>query len=190
MCPERYDINMRPDNSEKRIKSELIYDGKLIKLSKDTVLLPDNRESIREVVDHTSVVCVIPFDQNGYVHMVKQYRYAIRQTLLEVPAGGIEEGETPEQAAIRELQEEIGKLPNQLIELGGFWLTPGWCNEYMYSYLALDLEDSKLAADDDENIEVVKIPLSEIVREVNSGLINDAKTIATILLGNNYLNRL
>ena len=108
---------------------------------------------------------------------------------MEIPAGGIDQGESPEEAAVRELQEEIGKSPGQLIQLGGFWLTPGWSDEYMYAYLATDLTDSKLPADDDENIQVIKVPLGEILREINSGMINDAKTIATVLLGNNYLSR-
>lgn len=173
---------------EKRLNRELIYQGKIIKVTRDTVLLPNDNQTIREIVEHASVVCVMPVDQNGYVHMVKQYRYAISDELLEVPAGGIEDGESPEEAAIRELQEEIGMLPGQLIELGGFWLTPGWCNEYMYAYLAKDLSESKLEPDDDENIQVVKIPLGELMREINSGLIHDAKTIATVLLGNNHLS--
>jgi len=186
----RSGTDMENRGIESQLATELIYDGNIIKVTKDTILLPNDRRTTREVVEHASVVCVMPLDEDGYVHMVKQYRYAISDVLLEVPAGGIEKGESPEEAAVRELQEEIGKYPGELIQLGGFWLTPGWCNEYMYAFLAKDLTDSKLPADDDENIQVVKIPLSEILREVHSGLIPDAKTIATISLGNNYLNRL
>tara|TARA_Y100000588_G_scaffold89684_1_gene96281 strand:- start:2745 stop:3290 length:546 start_codon:yes stop_codon:yes gene_type:complete len=180
---------MSTDNTESQLDRQLLYEGKIIKVFKDTVLLSDNKRTTREIVEHVSVVCVMALDEDGYIHMVKQYRYAISGELMEIPAGGIEQGESPEEAAVRELQEEIGKSPGQLIQLGGFWLTPGWSDEYMYAYLATDLTDSKLPADDDENIQVIKVPLGEILREINSGLINDAKTIATVLLGNNYLNR-
>ena len=180
---------MSTDNTESQLDRQLLYEGKIIKVFKDTVLLSDNKRTTREIVEHASVVCVMALDEDGYIHMVKQYRYAISSELMEIPAGGIEQGESPEEAAVRELQEEIGKSHGQLIQLCGFWLTPGWSDEYMYAYLATDLTDSKLPADDDENIQVVKVPLGEILREINSGLINDAKTIATVLLGNNYLSR-
>jgi ADP-ribose pyrophosphatase len=178
---------MDSNKIEKQISTTPIYSGKLLSLRKDIIELPNGANTTRECVSHTPVVCMLPIDENGYVHTVKQFRYAVETLLLEIPAGGIEMGEQPEKAAVRELQEEIGMTCSDLIPLGGFWLTPGWCDEYMYSFLAKGLSEAKLKADDDENISVVKIPFNELVREVKSGLIQDVKTIATVLLAENYL---
>ena len=113
--------------------------------------------------------------------MVRQFRKAIERTLLEIPAGGIEEGEQPVDCVRRELQEEIGMLPNKIEKIGGFYLGPGYCTEYLYLYLATDLEPSQLEAEDTEDIEVVKVPLSQVSRLIGTGEIIDCKSIAGLL---------
>ena len=113
--------------------------------------------------------------------MVRQLREAVDKTLLEIPAGGIDPREEPVDAVRRELQEEIGFLPQKIERLGGFYATPGYGTEYLYLYVATDLKPSQLKAEDTENIEVVKIPLSKIPALITSGEICDAKSIAALL---------
>ena len=119
---------------------------------------------------------------DGNILMVRQYRKPLERQLLEVPAGGIEPGEDPEETVVRELQEEIGFTAKEITRLSGFWLAPGWCTEYMYAYLARDLEPSRLPADDDESITVVPVTQEEVVTMIESGVIQDAKSIASLLL--------
>ena len=114
--------------------------------------------------------------------MVRQYRHPTKEYLLEVPAGLIEEGENPDEAAMRELQEEVGYRSTNLRILGGFWSSPGFTDEYMYCYLARNLVKSSLPSDDDEDITVEKTPLSKIHQLIKLGEIQDAKTIAIILM--------
>ena len=170
-----------PDN-EPTISSRHIYSGRIIDVRVDTVRLQNGRESTREIVDHAPSICVVPVDADRNVLMVRQYRKPVDQFLLEVPAGGIEEGETPEEATRRELQEEIGHTTKNLLALSAFWLAPGWCSEYMYAFLATGLQPAALDSDEDEFIEVVKVPLSEVVDIIASGQVQDAKSVASLLL--------
>lgn len=170
-----------PDN-EPTLSSRHIYSGRIIDVRVDTVRLQNGRESTREIVDHAPSICVVPVDADRNVLMVRQYRKPVDQFLLEVPAGGIEEGETPEEATRRELQEEIGHTTDNLIALSAFWLAPGWCSEYMYAFLATGLQPAALDSDDDEFIEVVRVPLSEVVDIIASGQVQDAKSVASLLL--------
>lgn len=170
-----------PDN-EPTISSRHIFSGRIIDVRVDTVRLQNGRESTREIVDHAPSICVVPVDNDGNVLMVRQYRKPTDGFLLEVPAGGIEEGETPEEATRRELQEEIGHTAERLEALSAFWLAPGWCSEYMYSFLATDLEPAALDSDEDEFIEVVRVPLSDVAYLIASGQVQDAKSVASLLL--------
>ena len=170
-----------PDN-EPTISSRPIYSGRIIDVRVDTVRLQNGRESTREIVDHAPSICVVPVDAEGNVLMVRQYRKPVDQFLLEVPAGGIEAGETPEEAAQRELQEEIGHTTDNLLAMSAFWLAPGWCSEFMYSFLATDLNPAPLDSDEDEFIEVVRVPLSEAMDVIASGEVQDAKSVASLLL--------
>ena len=170
-----------PDN-EPTISSRHIYSGRIIDVRVDTVRLQNGRESTREIVDHAPSICVVPVDADGNVLLVRQYRKPTDGFLLEVPAGGIEEGETPEEATRRELQEEIGHTADRLEALSAFWLAPGWCSEYMYAYLATGLRPANLDSDEDEFIEVVRVPLSEVVDTIASGQVQDAKSVASLLL--------
>ncbi len=170
------------DKNEPTIATRSIFTGRIIDVRVDTIRLPNGRETTREIVDHAPSICVAPVDADNNALLVRQYRKPTESFLLEVPAGGIEEGETPEEAARRELQEEIGHTASRLTELTAFWLAPGWCSEYMHAYLATDLTPARLDADDDEFIEVVRVPLAEIPGKIASGEIQDAKSIAALLL--------
>ncbi len=170
-----------PDN-EPTISSRHIYSGRIIDVRVDTVRLQNGRESTREIVDHAPSICVVPVDADGNVLMVRQYRKPVDQFLLEVPAGGIEEGETPEEATRRELQEEIAHTADNLLALSSFWLAPGWCSEYMYAFLATGLGPATLDSDEDEFIEVLRVPLPEVRDVIASGQVQDAKSVASLLL--------
>lgn len=168
---------------EEQIVSREIYDGRIIKVRVDDILLtPSGRQSVREVVEHAPAVVIVPIDADDNVLLVRQYRYAAQQTLLEAPAGIVEHGEDPDACAQRELAEEIGFASRNLRVLGGFWASPGFCDEFLYAYLAKDLVPHKLQADDDENIEVEKIPLARIPQLIRLGEIQDAKSVAALLM--------
>lgn len=144
--------------------------------------LPNGRETTREIAEHSPSVCIVPIDDRGNVVLVRQFRKPVERDLLEVPAGGIEEGEVSDEAVQRELQEEIGYTAGKLRHLSSFWLAPGWCTENMHAYLATDLTPSSLQADDDEFISVVRVPLTDAMKLISEGQVQDAKSIAALLL--------
>ena len=150
--------------------------------------MPSGRDATREIVEHSHAVCIVPIDDDGNVVLVRQYRKPAESALLEVPAGGVEDGEVSEEAVLRELQEEIGYTADHLEHLSSFWVAPGWATEYMHAYLATGLRESRLEGDEDENIEVVRLPLNEAVAMFKTGEINDGKTIAALLLAQPLLN--
>lgn len=166
---------------EKTIKSRSIFKGRAFNVREDTVINASGEETTREIVEHAECVVMIPVDANGDVLLVRQYRKAIEKDLLELSAGGIEPGEDPETAVKRELQEEIGCLPGRVERLGGFYSSPGFCNEYLYLYLAEDLQASQLYAEDTPGIETVRVKPGQIRRLIRSGEICDSKSIAGLL---------
>ena len=168
--------------SEQQLSSRSVFEGRVVSIRVDEVRLPGGGTAVREVVDHRPAVVIVPLDERDRVIMVRQYRYAVGETLLEAPAGIVEEGEEPDQTAQRELQEEVGLIAGDLRKLGEFWATPGFCNEMMHAYVARDLRHSSLDADDDEDITVVLVPMAEALDMIASGKIRDAKTIAALLL--------
>lgn len=169
-------------NAEPTVESKTIYQGKILNLRVDTIRLPNQRLATREIVEHARSVCIVPLDDEGNVVMVRQYRKPAETALLEVPAGGVEEGEAPEEAVRRELQEEIGYTAGKLRHLSSFWLAPGWCTEYMHAYLATDLSPARLDPDDDEIIYVERVPLSQPPQLIARGKIQDSKSIAALLM--------
>lgn len=173
---------------EKKLSSEQIFDGKVVKLFVDRVELPDGKEAIREIVRHPGAVCVIPVTDEGDVIMVKQYRYAFEQVMLEIPAGKLEPGEDPLEAVKRELEEESGAVAHNIEYMGEIFTTVAIFDEKIHAYLATELEFKKAHPDDDEFLEVEKIPLSTLVDMVMKGEIKDAKTQIAILKANNILS--
>ena len=179
---------MEHTDPEPTIESKDIYQGRIIKLRVDTVQLPSGRTTTREIVEHEDAVCVVPIDENNNVLMVRQYRKAAQLNLLEVPAGGVEAGEIPDETVLRELQEEVSVTSGSLRRLSGFWVSPGWATEFMHAYLATDLTPASLPADDDEYISVERVPLDSIPGLIESGEIQDSKSIASLLLALRVLN--
>jgi ADP-ribose pyrophosphatase len=168
-------------SEEKTIETKKIYQGRIISVRDDTVVLPDGKTTHREIVEHANVVAIVALDDDDNVLLVKQYRKPVEKALLEIPAGGIEAGENPDESAKRELQEEIGYLPGRMERIGGVYASPGYCNEFLYLFLATDLIPSKLKGDDDENIEIIRAPLTDIPKMIASGRICDAKSVAALL---------
>ena len=166
---------------EKTISTQQIYDGRAVKLRVDTVDKSDGRRTTREIVEHSDCVAVVVLDSKDNVLLVRQFRKAVDRILLEIPAGGIDPGEQPIACVRRELQEEIGYLPNKIDKLGGFYSAPGYCTEYLHLYLATHLMSRRLEAEDTEDIEVVRVPLIRIPELIASGEICDAKSIAGLL---------
>ncbi len=166
---------------EKPLSSQRIYEGRAVNLRIDTVLKPGGKQTTREIVEHSDCVAVVVLDSKDRAILVRQYRKAVDKFLLEIPAGGIEPGEQPIECVRRELQEEIGYLPNRIERLGGFYAAPGYCTEYLHLYLATHLMPSRKKAEDTEEIEIVRIPLSRIPYMIASGEICDAKSIAGLL---------
>ncbi len=179
---------MAEDGSgEPTVESKLIYEGRILDLRVDTVRLPGGRLTTREIAEHSDSVCMVPLDSEGNVLLVRQYRKSVESNLLEVPAGGIDENEAPEAAALRELQEEVGYTAGNISRLAGFWVSPGWCTEFMHAYLATELSPARLEADLDENITVVRVPLAQTVDLITKGEIQDGKSVASLLLAMRFL---
>ena len=166
---------------EKLVSSKTVFDGRAVRLRIDTIQKASGEVTTREIVWHADCIAVVVLDDNNNVILEKQYRRPAGKVLLEIPAGGIEESETPEEAVKRELQEEIGYLPGKVTRLGGFYSAPGYCTEYLHLFLATDLKPSHLTAEDTDEIEIVRVPVSEIKGLIESGKICDAKSVAGLL---------
>lgn len=164
------------------IERQEVYQGKVLSLELQTVRLDDGRTPVNEVVLHRPVVAMVPVDAEGQILLVRQFRAPAEANLLEIPAGSIDEGEEIEPAAQRELQEEIGMRAGSLRRLGGFYSAPGYCTEFLHIFLCEDLRESRLEADDDEQIEVERHSLTEALAAIASGEIRDAKSVAGLLL--------
>ena len=173
---------------EPTVESKLVYEGRILDLRVDTVRLPSGRLTTREIAEHSDSVCMVPLDNRGKVLLVRQYRKSVESNLLEVPAGGIDENEAPEAAALRELQEEVGYTARKIVRLAGFWVSPGWCTEFMYAYLATELSPAQLEADFDEDIAVIRVPLADTLDLITRGEIQDAKSVASLLLAMRHLD--
>lgn len=166
---------------EKRISGETLYEGKIIDLVKDTVCLPDGGQSIREVVVHHGGVCVAALTEKNEVFLVSQFRYPNSGVLTEVPAGKLEKGEKPFDAIKRELKEEVGAEAENFYFMGTFNPTPAYCSEIIYLYAATGLTFGEQELDEDEFLNVEKMPLEDAVKKVLNGEITDGKTQALLL---------
>lgn len=174
---------------EKTLSSRRIFQGRAFSVRVDTVINAAGEETTREIVEHADCIAAVPVDSNGDILLVRQYRKAVEKELLEIPAGGIEPGEDPESAVKRELQEEIGYIPGRIERLSGFYSTPGFCNEYLYLYLATDLQPGQLYAEDTAGISVARVSPRRVYSLIRSGEICDSKTIAGLLYYLDYRRR-
>ena len=167
---------------EKRHESEKVFEGNLINVRLDTVILPNGEKARRETVEHPGAAAVVPVSKEGNIILVRQYRNPIDEIILEIPAGKLEPGEDPQDCAMRELQEETGYKSDSLKHLATFYTTPGFSNEILYLYAALDLKRASKNLDPEEFIEVVGLPLSELRDMVQRKEIVDAKTLIGIMM--------
>lgn len=174
-------------NVERTIKSDKVYQGKIINLRIDTVELPDQKYSKREIIEHPGAVAVVPITEDNKIVMVKQFRKAAEDCLLEVPAGKLEIGEEPLDCAKRELLEETGYKSDNLEYLFKFYTSPGFCNEEISVFVAKDLIKDVAQPDEDEYIEIEKYGIDELVEKISKEEIKDAKTITSILYIKNLL---
>ncbi len=170
-----------PLPDEPTIATERIFKGRILGFRVDTVRLYDGKTSTREIVEHRGAVVIVPIDAQGRVLLVTQYRKAIEQEMLELPAGGLNLGEAHADAALRELREEVGVGAGKLEYLGGFYAAPGYCEEFLHLYLATDLHPAPLDQDEDENVVVQPHTMAEALAMIEDGTIRDAKSVAGLL---------
>jgi len=170
------------NSPERVVDSRPIYEGRIVRFRVDTVALPDGSTATREIIGTPGAVVIVPLTDEGQVRMVRQYRSAVGEFLLELPAGTLEPNETPEQAAPRELAEETGDHAARWRRLTGFYTVPGICDEYLHLFLATGLTPGQANQEADEFIEVVTLPLDDALGMARRGEIRDAKTIIGLLL--------
>lgn len=176
---------------EKTISKESIYKGKIIEVEKHKVSLPNNETAYREVVKHNGAVAICALTPDQQVILVKQYRKALEQELLEIPAGKLEPGEDRESAAMRELEEETGYKAKKLTLIGEVYGTPGFSNEKISVYFADDLVEGEVNLDEDEFVEKVLYSLEDVKKAIEARTIEDAKTFIAfqhLLLHYNHSN--
>lgn len=169
------------DMTERRIEHTCPYRGVIVDVALDKAVLPNGREAKREVVIHPGGAAALPLNEDGTVTVVRQYRYPFGRVLTEIPAGKLEPNEDPKEAILRELEEEIGAKAAELIDLGCVYTSPGITQEVLYLYLARGLTYGECCPDEDEFLEIERIPFDVLLQQVMDGEIKDAKTVAAVL---------
>ena len=186
------DVDLEKENArlrEVKTGSEEIFNGVILHVQRDTVRLPNGNETVREVIRHIGAVCVIPVLENGDVIMERQYRYPLDRVILEIPAGKLDSPDEDRLSAIqRELREETGYSADEWTDIGDFHPAPAYSDEYITMYLARGLHKGKQELDTDEFLNVYTVPLKDLVDDVMSGKISDAKTQVCILKAARILN--
>lgn len=163
------------------VESAEVFKGRVFEITVDTVREGD-KTYVREVVHHPGSAVIIPAFEDGTVALVRQYRHPAVRYLLEAPAGTLNIGERPEEAAARELEEELGYVAGKLTKVSEFFVSPGFLEEKMWVFLATEMFKTKQQLEEDEIMEVVRIPLSQALEMITSGEIEDAKTIIGLML--------
>ena len=167
---------------ERTLSSRMAFQGRIFNVRVDDVSLGKGGQSVREIVEHRPCVCIVPYEDERNIVMVRQYRKAVEQVLLEIPAGNVEDGELSEETVLRELQEETGYSVTHLELLSRFWISPGFSTELMHAYAASGLFPSSLPADADEDIRVEHVALAQVPGLIKEGIIKDAKSIAALMM--------
>jgi len=173
----------------KLIDSETIFKGRVFTIRRDNLRTPDGRITKFDIVEHHGSVVILPVDNDGNLLLVRQYRHAAVDDLLELPAGVLEPNEEPALCAAREIREETGMGAGKLVELGKFYLAPGYSTELMTVFLATDLRIDPLDPDADEFLQVEKMPLAEVFSIAEAGQMPDAKTLAALLMARPHLSQ-
>ena len=167
--------------TEKKVKSDYKFHGKIMTVRVDDALLPNGKPCKREVCEHVGGVGVLPIDENRMVTLVRQYRYPYETTTLEIPAGKMDQGpENAENCGRRELSEETGLVAGTMIPMGEIWPSPGFMDERLHLVCAKELTQGEVHPDEDEFVEIVRMPFEELCQRIASGEIHDAKTVAAI----------
>ena len=169
------------DYTERCLSSEAVYRGRIIYVHRDEVSLTDGSTGVREIVEHSGGVAVLPLEEDGRVWCVRQYRYAMGCHLLELPAGKLNDGEDPLECAVRELGEETGFTAEQYTYLGAVYPSPGYCRETLHLYLAAGLKPGQAHPDEGEFLDLECHTLEELTAMVMDGSIADAKTAMAVL---------
>ncbi len=169
------------ENETKLLKSEKVFDGRIIDVVHDVITLPDGREAVREIVVHGGAAAIIPINDKGEIIFVRQYRHPARQNVLEIPAGTLEKDEDPLLCATRELEEETGFKAKKFEHITSMYSAIGFCTEVLHLYIATELYDGVVHLDEDEFVSVETYTLEKAVEMIFSGEIIDAKTIVAIL---------
>ena len=171
------------------LNHEKQYRGHAFDVAKVHISLPDGRERYYDLVEHGNSVTVVPVDAQENIYFVSQHRIGSGDTLLELPAGVLDEGETPLQCAKREIREEIGMAAGDLKQLGSFYLAPGYTDEFMTVFLATGLYEAPLPPDEDEFLTIEVISISETYQKAYAGKLHDGKTLAALLLAKPFLEK-
>lgn len=166
---------------EELIEKNYVYNGRIINVRNDSVALPNGRTAQREVVEHNGGAGILAVDEEGYTYLVRQFRYPFGTTMLEIPAGKIDKGESPLATATRELTEETGFIADSIAPLGEVYPTVGYSSEIIYIYLATGLHKGIASPDADEFLQVLRLPIDEAYHLVMNGEIKDSKTVVAIL---------
>ena len=167
--------------------SENTYQGRAFSVRRDQLLSPGGNIVHYDIIEHIGSVSIVPVDEAGQIYFVRQYRHAAMQEMLELPAGTLEVGEPPQDAAARELREEVGMSARNIKEIGSFFLAPGYSTELMHVFLATDLAHDPLDPDADEYLSVEKMSIDAAFQLAESGQIQDAKTVAALFLAKPHL---
>ncbi len=171
------------------LSQETVYQGRAFNVRRDKVRLPNQRTMHVDVIEHPGAVTILPVNDDGQILFVRQYRHAVGQELLELPAGTLEAGEPPESCAAREVREETGFAAEQVTKLGEFFLAPGYSTEYMVVFLATGLRLNPLPKDKDEFITLHAIPIDQAYGMALGGELIDGKSLAALLLARPYLQK-
>lgn len=167
---------------EKQVNSKLIFEGKVLKLKYDKVLLPNGAEASREYIEHPGAVAIVPVANDGRIVLVKQYRYPVGKVMLEIPAGKLDKGEHPDDCAKRELAEETGCIAEELTKLTSIYTTPGFTNEIIHVYVAKKLTMAEQHPDEDEFIDFELYSPLQIKKMIKDGTIGDAKSLVGLFM--------
>jgi len=175
---------------EKQIETEIVYSGLIVNVKMDIAELQNGKKVKREIVEHPGGVCIVAVTGESKVLLVRQFRYTIKDELLEIPAGKLEKGEDPFECAVRELSEETGYKANEWIDLGVIYPSAGVYSETLYQYLALDLQPGEMQLDENELLSVEEIDIDELIELIMANKIRDAKTIIGVLKAKNYIEKM